>query len=596
MSRILRVALLGQPGRFPTVVHDPGEWWPVLASRGYELMRLDLNAAWWRALCSPAGYQLATGDRPLQGWMPSAGYRAATAAGSALATLQDATTFATRRAYVDAIAPIATYIDLLNQREADMSFSFIAGAVPRAVDFADSRSLVDAATRPGSLMRLIDSVLPTDLPRCDLLIATVVSPEDLLSALTTVAVLKRRQRDLHACLADHGFENFSLRPHIESLKRTGALTEIFDTIIVARDERDRAVVALADALMQSPSPRGWLRLADIDSRPPQLSSWTEASTRPANVPPPSETFAPQPVLLTRLSQRRCYWSRCTFCIHNDKYDDWSAPSLGEVEPAVARISAQMGAGYRTFIFTDEALSPALLQRFSERVDAEGLAARGFRWACRSKLELTHTADLFRAMRSAGCHEVLFGVESTSSNTLRLMDKYREGLTRERMHGIVSAVVAADIGVHLNVIAGFPGESPAELADSLLFVQQCGAMPNVTYTINPFVVFPATPTFRDPGRFNLVLEPSCGDMQAIYQYLVVEPDTASWEACNQLLPDALTELRRSLGWSNHDTMPGGRQAMDLYFGSGYSAIFKTLDNNPLAFGMQPALGTVMGAVA
>jgi hypothetical protein len=200
------------------------------------------------------------------------------------------------------------------------------------------------------------------------------------------------------------------------------------------------------------------------------------------------------------------------------------------------------------------------------------------------------------MRTAGCHEVLFGVESVSPTTLRRMDKFREGLTRQRTYEIVSAAVSAGIGVHLNLIAGFPGEGPAELADSIAFVEQCGALANVTYTVNPFVVFPATATYRDPERFDLVIEPSCGDMQAIFKYKVVGPHADRWRAAMDFLPEALMQLRRSLGWCTYDELPGGREALDLYFGSGYSAIFKSSTNNPLAHGGLAAPTAAIGAVA
>ena len=50
----MRIVALTSPGRFPTVVIDPGRWWPAVASRGHELLWYQANTAWWRVLCGEA--------------------------------------------------------------------------------------------------------------------------------------------------------------------------------------------------------------------------------------------------------------------------------------------------------------------------------------------------------------------------------------------------------------------------------------------------------------------------------------------------------------------------------------------------------------
>jgi hypothetical protein len=448
-------------------------------------------------------------------------------------------------------------------------------------DYTNSSALVETARLASVHKTLTAMVIPRELPRLDMAIFAVTSPEDLLSALITVSLLKAQQPSLHACLADHGFENFSLRPHLESLKRTGALTSVFDTIIVARDERDVMLASIAERIRNGDKPKGWMTVAESGVEPVSIPAMDAASTHPLSVCPPTEVFAPEGVLLTRLSERRCYWSRCTFCIHNDKYDSRTAPSTAEAKAAVDRIESQFAAGFRKIVFLDEALSPAMLRRLAELLIARGLPARGLRWACRSKMELSHDEDLFKLLRKAGCFEVLFGIESTSMKTLRAMDKLTEGLDRRRVSQILTAAAAAGLGLHLNLIAGFPGESAGELQDSLELVREAGARPNVTYKINPFVVFPGTPVYKEPHRFGLKLERTRGDMQAIFGYRLGPLNRHKWKRSLRMLGNEERNLSAQLGWSAFELETGGQQALRLYFESGHGAIFKSSTANPFA---------------
>ena len=51
----MKVVTLTPPGRFPTVVFDPGLWWDVVAASGeHQLSRFSANYAWWRTLGSAA--------------------------------------------------------------------------------------------------------------------------------------------------------------------------------------------------------------------------------------------------------------------------------------------------------------------------------------------------------------------------------------------------------------------------------------------------------------------------------------------------------------------------------------------------------------
>jgi len=79
-----------------------------------------------------------------------------------------------------------------------------------------------------------------------------------------------------------------------------------------------------------------------------------------------------------------------------------------------------------------------------------------------------------------------------------MDKYVEGLDATAIEHVLSSVAAAGIGLHVNLIAGFPGDSAEEAVASVEFlIKVLSKLPNVTFTLNRFVLFPGTPIMSNP---------------------------------------------------------------------------------------------------
>jgi hypothetical protein len=343
-----------------------------------------------------------------------------------------------------------------------------------------------------------------------------------------------------------------------------------------KDERDWIVPRIARSIAIGKPLRGFLR---GDMLPRESQSSGRESTYSA--PPPVPTFAPEPVLVTRFSSRRCYWSRCAFCVQNNKYDDSQTPSLAEIPAALERFAKLVSSGFRTFILNDEALSPAVLSRLSAGFIERGISLS---WCCRAKLELAFTPALFQRMRQAGCCEVLFGLESISPRILKRMDKFVEGLTRERIKGILEAAAAAGIGLHVNLIAGFPGETPSEAAASVDFlIEALAPLSHATFALNEFALFPETPVMRNPDFGIEPIAPN-GDMPLRYGFRCAPGLEANHREIERHVPSLRLLLARGLGWDRLDKGPGPDAARWLYFGSGHGALFKqkphSIFSNPL----------------
>lgn len=538
----LAIALLSAPGRFPTVSHDVGGWWEVLAGAGHRLEHHSVNLLWWQRILSPAA--------------------------SALAALRDGTAFASADAYCRAIAVIDAATDRHNRDQSDHQVTLAEGPRASGVDYHDSRAIIDAAQADTRLTRDIAASLAGITPP-DVLLLRATAATDLLSAAIVARVLRARNPAMHIALIDHGYENFSLTSHLPVLAMTGTLFEAFDTIVAQRNEIDRVVPALIARLAGGEVVGGVLR-----------------RTTEAVVAPPSDAlpaplvpcFSPKPVALVRLSPAGCYWGRCVYCTQNAKYAGVGGPSKTAIAATIARIGKFTQTGCRTFIFADEALSPAMLRALARAIIDAGLCIA---WSCRSKLERSFDPALLALVARAGCREILFGVEAVSPDLLRRMDKHVAGQTAHDAAALLRAIAATGVGVHVNLINGFPGETLAGAeATARWTIAALRDHPNATWRLNPFTVFPRTPIAADPNRWGIAALAERGDMPSRYDHQL---DPAA-DACTAPAVAAFDRLQaameRDLGWGALIAKPGGRSAFELYATSAHGIVFKSGATNPI----------------
>ena len=547
----MRIVALAPPGRFPTAIPDL-PWWGSIAARGHDLERPSVNARWWRDLCSPDG---ATTVRATSGRTADLAINAC----AALGLLQAAETFASRDRYRSAVGAVGRLLDQINDDQPDLRLSFAAGPRVRGLVYEDSSAIVRYAGRATPLSASIERALRVLGPEPDLAIVSVTSPEELLTALIAVRLLKERSAGLIAVLADHSFGSYSLTPHVGAIARSGAVATLFDALIVKPGERDALVPMIVRELERGIKPSGVLRLGDVSDN--------SAGAPGSCAPPPTETFAPAPVARLRLSGGRCYWDRCTFCVQAESLWD-RPPSLTDVPVAIERLERLAAAGYRHAIFADEALAPAFLTRLCEALKERAVPIE---WACRSKLERTFTPELFKAMASVGCTEILFGIESVVPRVLRLMDKETPGLDPDGIARICRDVADAGIRVHLNLIAGFPGERPDELEASVAFVErQLAALPNATFSLTPFMLFNEAPIAANPD-VPVTSSSISGDMP----FIRTHTGTTGWQRDQRRISSAITgferRLRTAAGWGGDRA---SRRACELIAETGHALMFKS----------------------
>jgi radical SAM superfamily enzyme YgiQ (UPF0313 family) len=164
-----------------------------------------------------------------------------------------------------------------------------------------------------------------------------------------------------------------------------------------------------------------------------------------------------------VSSRGCPY-KCNWCakpISGNKFHLRSAASVAE-EMKFLKVSA----GVQHIWFGDDvfALDRHWVQRFAEEV-AKRDAAVPFKIQSRADLMSETTV---RNLKVAGCAEVWMGVESGSQTVLNAMDK---GLTLSSVRTARSLLKEAGIRACFFLQFGYPGETWAELQETIAFVRE-----------------------------------------------------------------------------------------------------------------------------
>ncbi len=120
-----------------------------------------------------------------------------------------------------------------------------------------------------------------------------------------------------------------------------------------------------------------------------------------------------------------------------------------------------------------------------------------RWSALSRVN-TLRPELLHALRRSGCIELKLGMESGSARILKAMNK---NIRPEQIRAAVYDARAADIGVKLFLVHGFPGEDLASSRETLTLLQELAPCVE-RVSLFRFVPLPGTYVYEHPGEFAL----------------------------------------------------------------------------------------------
>lgn len=206
--------------------------------------------------------------------------------------------------------------------------------------------------------------------------------------------------------------------------------------------------------------------------------------------PPLSKYRPTPAsykklpLGTIMTSRGCPF-QCVFCdraVFGNVYRQRTADSiLAEIEEVVYRYGA------REIRFFDDLFTWDKERTFKI---CKGLKKKKIKvpWTCLTAVGCI-TKDLLREMKSAGCWQILYGLESGDSRILKLLKK---GNTIEQNIQAVRWAKEVGLSVRADFIVGTPGETMESLRKTLRFAIDM----DLDYAhFNKFVPFPGTELYK-----------------------------------------------------------------------------------------------------
>ena len=134
------------------------------------------------------------------------------------------------------------------------------------------------------------------------------------------------------------------------------------------------------------------------------------------------------------------------------------------------------------------------------------------------------------MRDAGCHKIVFGLETYNT---RMMDFMKKGITQESVQRICSDCVDLGIAVHCYIIVGFPTETREEALETMNFiVENTKLNSSYGFSCQPclFDLEKEAPIMNDPGNYGIqrIMRPAAEDLSLGFFYEVKQgmtPDEA-----------------------------------------------------------------------
>ncbi len=202
--------------------------------------------------------------------------------------------------------------------------------------------------------------------------------------------------------------------------------------------------------------------------------------------------------LPLMMSRGCV-AACAFCCENDLWGRHRRRSarhvFGEMERGARRHGVEM------FYLSDSLLNSdhAELEELCDLIAASDVAPM---WCGYARIDRRLTRDLLDKLRAAGCHSVVFGLESGADAVLRRM---RKGFTAAVASRCIRDACAAGVRVDVSMIVGFPGESEEDFQHTLEFLGDHGELFGCVATGQTCGIPPGTALWEHPETFGIATD-------------------------------------------------------------------------------------------
>jgi radical SAM superfamily enzyme YgiQ (UPF0313 family) len=280
----------------------------------------------------------------------------------------------------------------------------------------------------------------------------------IIPAFTLARVIREQRPNLHLTLG--GATVSMLR---ETFARDNALTPLYDSVVIGAGEE--ALARLHDAVTGSFAldevPNLIWRASDGRMRRNPEGDFTVAQAATPVFTDPR----PNPILTISTSSG-CDWACCRFCpfpkVVSENRGYCVRPAVDIVQDVETLIERHQPSYFHV---CDTNLSIGQLDKLSDALLKAGGEAHFYSFV-RAEKAFTDT-EFCRKVRRAGFFALHFGLESGSQEVL---DRARKGIDLRDVVTIIQNLHGADIIVNVFLMAGMPGETPADIDKTVAFTK------------------------------------------------------------------------------------------------------------------------------
>jgi len=344
---------------------------------------------------------------------------------------------------------------------------------------------------------------------------SICSPHQIIPAFTLASMVRKRMPDVHIVVGGGYYTRMLIDPG-----RLAPLFNVIDSIVVY--EGETALLRLAEELEgagrldQVPNLVWQDRGGEVRVNPFHYERIDELPT-PTFDGFPLEDYLSHKLVIPYLTSRGCYWGKCAFCTSFETYKGgYRQRKIDLVMEDLRKLSEECNS--RNFFFVDQATSPASMRRISRAIIDSGAE---YHWQTEARFERKLDLPLLQQMHSAGCHKLLFGLESGNQRVLDLMEK---GNRLEDTQRILEDCQEAEIGIHVFLICGFPTETEEEADASVEFilgVEGLTESPGFTYHVHPFGLETDSKVGLNPERYGVTLQSMDEELDQFLHYIGYE---------------------------------------------------------------------------
>ncbi len=191
--------------------------------------------------------------------------------------------------------------------------------------------------------------------------------------------------------------------------------------------------------------------------------------------------------------------RCQFCDTSLRFKRFRHRSAANVMEEIAAHSERRLIA--TVAFHD-ALINGNLKMLAELVELMRASPLSFQWTGNFVARKGCSAELYRAMKAAGCKRLHYGIESGSDRVLGLMNK---GYTAEQAEDALRRGSEAGIENYVNFICGFPGETEEDFEETLRFFERNARYIDAITAVNMMFFVPDSPIYARVQELGVTLD-------------------------------------------------------------------------------------------